>query len=241
LTPLAAASWQRIVQQVADANGWIPQATDAYRPLEGYYGQVQTFLRRYQLTYVEYLPGRVDRRVWNGTPYWRRPGTSAAAVPGTSNHGWATAVDVTGLGHFGSAKFNQFAAVATRNGWSIAEGRAVDEPWHWTKNSASFASNPGQVVTGNIPSAPAPVDIDPIYPDEEDDMSTWFPGYIVTYPGTSAQFAVSADLTTKRHIHGAEEIALLRATGWIENKLSADTIDRAAWSPCHDAFTGVKL
>lgn len=170
LTPLAAESWQNIVAGVQSRFGWTPQLTDAYRDLYGYYGQEQTFLRRYQRGYVQYFPGKVDRRVWNGVAYYRKPGNAAAAVPGTSNHGWATAVDVTGLGAFGSSRFNQFAAVAIANGWSNAEGRSVNEPWHWTRNSLSFANHPNQSTGGNVPIVP---DVDPIVPIEpilEDDM-----------------------------------------------------------------------
>lgn len=170
LTPLAAESWRKVTVAVHARYGWTPSLTDAYRDLYGYYGQEQTFLRRYQRGYVQYFPGKVDRRVWNGVPYYRKPGNAAAAVPGTSNHGWATAVDVTGLGGFGSTRFNQFTVVAVQNGWSNAEGRAVNEAWHWTKNSASFANNPGQGIGGNVPIVP---DVDPVTPIEpilEDDM-----------------------------------------------------------------------
>lgn len=234
LTPVAAASWLRVVARVGAEHGWLPQLTDAYRALDGYWGQVETFLRRYQRSYVEYAPGRVDRRVWNGVPYWRKPGTAATAVPGTSNHGWATAVDVTGLGGFGSPKFNQFAAVATRNGWSIAEGRSVDEPWHWTKNSASFVNNPGQAVTGNIPSAPAPVRIDPVaplpLPPLEDDMM------LVRYGGVT--YAVSALSIQPANEHAVSVISThngrapidLTAAGWtgLQQQIQAAIKDTAA-------------
>lgn len=172
LTPLAAESWFRIVAGVQQQFGWTPQLTDAFRT---YAEQVRIFVDRYdaQATGGGYWG---DVRWWNGVRYVRRryrksdgKVAAAAAVPGTSNHGNATAVDVADLGAFGSTRFNQFASVATRNGWSIAEGRSVGEPWHWTKNTASFANNPGQSV-GNVPTVPGIDPIDPIYP--EDDMYT---------------------------------------------------------------------
>lgn len=168
LTPLAAASWRVVAAGVRGRYGWTPVLSDAYRAMDGPYGQVATFLRRYQRTYIQYSPGRVDRRVWNGVPYWRKPGEAAAAVPGTSNHGWGVAVDVAGLGDFGSPRHQQFATVAGPLGWSDVEGRAVDEPWHWTKSSASFASNPTQGISGSVPVVPTLDPVDPIDPVEDD-------------------------------------------------------------------------
>ncbi|WP_409332454.1 NlpC/P60 family protein [Trujillonella humicola] len=59
-----------------------------------------------------------------------------AAVPGTSNHGWALAVDLCGgVNHFGSAEFRWMEANAGRFGfvhptWA-RQGAAKPEPWHW--------------------------------------------------------------------------------------------------------------
>lgn len=79
---------------------------------------------------------------------------------------------------------------------------------------------------------PAPID-----PTEDDDMSKWFPGFIVTRPGTTAQFLLSPDLTTKRHLHTIGEVELLRTVGAIENpSITADTIDAAVWEPCHNVW-----
>lgn len=170
LTPLAAQSWQQVVKGVQDRYGWTPRLTDAYRDLYGDYGQIAIFLSRYQPSYIQYAPGKVDVRYWNGKPYWRKPNTAAAAVPGKSNHGWGTAVDVTGLGQYGSVKYRQFADVAEELGWSNDEGMLVKEPWHWTKNSLSYANNPNQ--SPGVPNLPDPnpyPNPDPISP--EDDMT----------------------------------------------------------------------
>lgn len=164
LTPLAAASWRRIVDKVQARYGWTPQVTDSYRPLAT---QVRIFLERYtpQSSGGGYYG---DVRWYNGVRYVRKRNYAAAAVPGTSNHGNATAVDVTGLGAFGSRKYNEFADCAEEEGYSNAEGRSVNEPWHWTKNSASFVNNPNQ-LGGSVPIAPSPIPIDPIEPEPEDD------------------------------------------------------------------------
>lgn len=125
----AAASWDRLARAVERRYGWLPRLTDSYRP---YAVQERIFLERYRRSYCEYKPGRVDRRVWNGVAYYRRPGTAAAAVPGTSNHGGGIAVDVTGLGGFGGERYAQLATLAPAYGWTNTEGRRVDEAWHWT-------------------------------------------------------------------------------------------------------------
>jgi hypothetical protein len=59
-----------------------------------------------------------------------------AAVPGTSNHGWALAVDLCGgIQSFTSAQYAWMAASAPAFGWSnppwAARGRGREEPWHW--------------------------------------------------------------------------------------------------------------
>jgi D-alanyl-D-alanine carboxypeptidase len=59
-----------------------------------------------------------------------------AAPPGTSNHGWGLAVDLSGgIQSFGTAEFNWMTANAGAYGWehpSWAEpGGSKPEPWHW--------------------------------------------------------------------------------------------------------------
>ncbi|HEV7649662.1 MAG TPA: NlpC/P60 family protein [Actinophytocola sp.] len=61
---------------------------------------------------------------------------SLAAVPGTSNHGWALAVDLCGgIQSFASAQYAWLAANAPAFGWSnppwAGRGRGREEPWHW--------------------------------------------------------------------------------------------------------------
>ena len=59
-----------------------------------------------------------------------------AAVPGTSNHGWALAVDLCGGIHIaGSAQWTWMTANAGRFGfvqpdWAGPAGEKP-EPWHW--------------------------------------------------------------------------------------------------------------
>ena len=57
-------------------------------------------------------------------------------MPGTSNHGWGQAVDLSGgIQSFGSAEFTWMQANAGKYGWKPPEwaqaGGSKPEPWHW--------------------------------------------------------------------------------------------------------------
>jgi hypothetical protein len=66
--------------------------------------------------------------------YARKP--ALAAKPGTSNHGWGTALDLCGgIQSFGTAEHAWLAAHAPPTGWFhpswAAAGGSRPEPWHW--------------------------------------------------------------------------------------------------------------
>jgi len=66
--------------------------------------------------------------------YGQKP--ELAAVPGTSNHGWALAVDLCrGVDRFGTAEYRWMVANAGRFGWVhptwADPGNGREEPWHW--------------------------------------------------------------------------------------------------------------
>lgn len=59
-----------------------------------------------------------------------------AAEPGTSNHGWALAVDFgTGIATFNTPQYNWMKAHAPAYGWRHPDwaepGGSIPEPWHW--------------------------------------------------------------------------------------------------------------
>jgi hypothetical protein len=65
----------------------------------------------------------------------RRKGRMAA-TPGTSNHGWALAVDLgSGINSFGSAQHRWMRANAPKFGWIhpgwARQSGSLPEPWHW--------------------------------------------------------------------------------------------------------------
>lgn len=143
--------------------------TDSERPLAT---QIRIFLERY-------MPARTgggyygDIRWWNGVRYVRRKGFAAAAIPGTSKHGTGLAIDVTGLGHVGSATWEAFRRDVEPHGWrhpAWAKKTAFYEPWHWEYHPAldtQLVSRPGagtgSITTPTIPGRPAPL-------TPEDDM-----------------------------------------------------------------------
>lgn len=68
------------------------------------------------------------------TLYGQKP--QLAAVPGTSNHGWALAVDLCGgVDRFGTAEYQWMVANAGRFGWIhptwADPGNGREEAWHW--------------------------------------------------------------------------------------------------------------
>lgn len=74
-----------------------------------------------------------DVRWYKGVRYARMRG-AAAAIPGTSNHGWGLAVDVEDYGNVGQFAYPRRARtidILKRHGWTDDEGRGViQEPWH---------------------------------------------------------------------------------------------------------------
>ncbi|MCG7284950.1 M15 family metallopeptidase [Cellulomonas sp. ACRRI] len=167
LTATAEASLAVVAAVILAVYGWVLTLTDAYRD---YATQERIFRQRYTTTY---LPGR-PFKVWQGRRWYLKAGYAAAAVPGTSNHGLGITVDVANLGGFNGTRYKQFAAVAEPRGWSNAEGRAINEAWHWNHvgGGAGTVTNPigGGTATPTVPdlTAPAP----PIAPDlsQEDTM-----------------------------------------------------------------------
>jgi len=128
----AAAAWLAVVAEVRAQFGITLSLTDSYRP---YAVQERIFRERYTTAYVT----GIDPRRWLGQTWWRLPGNSSAAVPGTSNHGWGMAIDVTGLGGFNGSTYAHLAAVAPAHGWSNWAGRQIDEAWHWEYSPAADA------------------------------------------------------------------------------------------------------
>lgn len=94
--------------------------TDAFR---SYAEQERIFRERYTTTPTKYNDGRYHTKSWLGKTWYQKPNTAAAAVPGTSNHGYAVAID-KGDGNV----FHAWLEVnAYKYGW---EWELASEKWH---------------------------------------------------------------------------------------------------------------
>lgn len=133
----AALRWASIQAEVQARYGWTPQLSAGATAYRTYEQQVALFTQRYSQ-----INTGVDYRYWNGKNWWRKPGYSSAATPGTSNHGLGVAIDVAGLGSFGSPRYTQFAVVASRHGYNNNEGKRIREPWHWVYTGSNEPAPP---------------------------------------------------------------------------------------------------
>lgn len=142
LVETAARAW-KAMQAAALADGHVLKATsaaDSYRP---YAVQEKIFRQRYTTTPLRGRPSRS----WNGALWYQKPGTAAAAVPGTSNHGLGLAVDIE------NPPVDWLVANETRFGFSH---EIVSEPWH----VHYFTGDAIPVAVLN-------------FEHEEEDMATW--------------------------------------------------------------------
>lgn len=110
--------------------------------------------------------GQEAYRSYSKQVYWKNYyinlGTPRlAATPGTSNHGWARAVDISGYGSTGSATWKALSALAPQFGYSNATGAAVGETWHWEYVGAIAAQGGGSADVLWIQQRLAAVGINP--------------------------------------------------------------------------------
>lgn len=85
-------------------------------------------------------------RTYKGVRYFVRKGYALAAPPGYSNHRSGLAADFgPSLTSFTSAQYKALAKTAPYFGWDNAEGRGINEPWHWlyTPKSDTSAARKG--------------------------------------------------------------------------------------------------
>jgi len=142
------------------------ELTDSYRP---YSVQERIFRQRYTTSRVT----GIDPRWWNGAQWWRLPGNASAATPGTSNHGWGTAIDwASRVNVGGSAEQKWMAANASRFGWTWPTwarnpANAFYEPWHYEATPVPVSAYRSYLTEHGItvPDVPTLVPL-------EDDMPT---------------------------------------------------------------------
>lgn len=133
----SARRWAAIRDEVHERFGWWPDVTSAG---DGYRDEARQRLL-FSRNYTTERTGHGPAKKWGPNTFWRRTSqTPSAAVPGKSNHGLGTTVDVVNVGHYRqfrptTVRYDQFADVAVRHSFSNAEGRSIGEPWHWSDTS----------------------------------------------------------------------------------------------------------
>nr|WP_281173261.1 M15 family metallopeptidase [Actinotalea ferrariae] len=139
----------------------------------------------------------------------------SAAVPGTSNHGKAQAVDFADVGASGGSRWRWLMDNAPRFGWVnplwARDGNpwnGSQEPWHW-EGVAVPVSSYRSWLTGagiTVPDLDTP---DPIAPvPQEDDMPA---SVAVRHPNGS--IALAGDDGTFVPLSSVDELEALKATG----------------------------
>lgn len=120
----AAASYNRMIVDVKNLTGLTLTVRGWNRTIAD---QEKFFFQRY---YVR-SSGGTDARWYKGKRYVRRANVYPAAIPGESNHGWGTTIDVDdfGVGN-GNVRFHQARPIMEKHGWSFVEGLSISEPWH---------------------------------------------------------------------------------------------------------------
>lgn len=125
----AADAWNRGIADVKARTGIVLRVRGWNRTIAE---QDRFFFERYEPRAIGSGPFG-DVRWYKGRRYVRVRG-AAAAIPGTSNHGWGLAVDVEdfgNVGQFGYPRRAQTIDILKRHGWTDDEGRGViQEPWH---------------------------------------------------------------------------------------------------------------
>lgn len=129
LVAVAMRAWKALTAAAAAA-GHTLKATSAGDSYRTYALQESVFRARYTTTPLAGRPWKT----WNGQRWYQKPNTAQAAVPGTSNHGWALAVDCgeesdgdTGTESLDAATLAWLTQHAPSFGfyWELAS-----EPWH---------------------------------------------------------------------------------------------------------------
>lgn len=135
----------------------------AYRNLAT---QEAIFTQRYTTT-----PNGTPPRLWKGRRWYKRPGVAAAAVPGTSNHGWGLAADV---GEERDRDAGTESLDQGTLGWLLAHEQTFgfsheiqSEPWHIRYFAGDRIASAVLAYEHTLTARPEPA---PPSPPEDDDM-----------------------------------------------------------------------
>jgi hypothetical protein len=127
--------------------------------------QIAIFLARYFVAVIGVL--------WRGQRWQKRAGQATAAVPGTSRHGVAQALDIwSGIDSSFSSYFHLvWVRVAAKYGWRNT-GVNFGEPWHqeWSAAWVTAAVPVAGPITITHPAAPISAPLTPEFQQEDDSM-----------------------------------------------------------------------
>ncbi len=108
----------------------------AYRSLQI---QEREFFDRYSPTYNPLTTKLTNQRVYQGKRYFLRIGKTACAVPGTSNHGWACALDIA---VFNAATHGVVGLTAAAFDWLCANAPLYGFAWESAPTLPTGQPNP---------------------------------------------------------------------------------------------------
>lgn len=240
----AAAAFESLADAFAREFGKPLKVTDAYRPKWGTNGQVEIFEDRYP--YLTKQGVNDQRGPWKGKRWWRRKNTAAAAVPGTSNHGWGLALDLgSNVNNLGTREQLWLVANGPRFGWvwpTWARKIPTLEPWHYefigTVNHP-IGTGGGALAAPTIPTSPAALKSLPINIQEDEmfriqvtespDPKSGEIGrvYLVRFgPKGEALFVHIAP--TENAIHEKTKVPLYKVSHFEKDTIRAAVITRAA-------------
>jgi len=146
LHPHAARSWNLMAALMHAQIGVTMSTTGTYRT---YDQQLRLFLARYTDSYLPLRNVTTSQRTWNGKTWYLRRGNAPCAVPGTSNHGWALAIDTAiAKSTFDSAAGKYVTKIvgitSDLRAWKWLVENAVSFGWSWEGTKVAPTWMPGQ-------------------------------------------------------------------------------------------------
>lgn len=217
----AARAW-RALTAAARSAGHVLRISGPASAYRTYAEQERIFRERFSR-----FPVSLTRRSWLGRWWWLKRGYALAAVPGTSNHGWALAVDTgeerdgdSGTENIDAATLSWLLANEQRFGFSH---EVQSEPWHLRYFAGD--SIPAAVLAyerGLAPPAP------PKPPTGDDEMA-------VAVKGNESPRVYATDWIHKNHIPTADRFAQMKMSGLRTNNGAPFVVAQATIDGIPDA------
>lgn len=190
----AAESWNRARADVKAKTGLTLTVRGWNRSLAE---QERFFFERYR----RQATGGIDARWYKGVRYVRVTG-APAAIPGTSNHGLGTTIDVNDFGAFGTRgndRRDKAMPILRKHGWTDEEGQSIAEPWHLSYDP-SKDTHPAPTTPPEIP------DMDATQAAQLSTIHAAIPELLALYSGSAPKVQPSND---------AEEITFKTSMKWL--------------------------